>query len=94
MSRRGILHWEPSPWRARGWAVLKWCTVSFAAVGFLVSALSVLSGNAISVNGTVIAGWRGVWFVTGALGLAGFGFGLIWFLVFSALGIAASSRRT
>jgi hypothetical protein len=92
--RKGILQWEQSPWRARGCAVLKWCTVGFAALGFLVSALSVLGGNAISVNGTAVEGWRGVWLVTLALGGAGFVFGLIWFLVFSALGIAASSRRS
>jgi hypothetical protein len=72
--------------------VLKWCTVGFAALGFLVSALSVLGGNAISVNGTAIEGWRGVWAVTGLLGLAGFGFGLIWFLVFRA--VALASERT
>jgi hypothetical protein len=87
--RKGILAFEPSPWRTRGWSVLKWCTVVFAGLGFFVSALSVLTGNTISVNGSAIAGWYGVWSVTLALGIAGFAFGLIWFLVFRAIAIAS-----
>jgi hypothetical protein len=91
--RKGILNFEPSPWRARGWAVLKWCTVGFAGLGFLVSALSVLGGNTISINGLAIEGWRGVWAVTIALGVAGFMFGLIWFLVMRAIAVAAEGKR-
>jgi hypothetical protein len=87
--RRGLLDFEPSPWRARGWSMLKWCTVILAGLGFAVSALSALAGNTISVNGMAIAGWAGVWTVTLALGLAGFLFGLIWFLVFRAIAIAS-----
>ncbi|MCU0829937.1 MAG: hypothetical protein MUC58_00200 [Rhizobiaceae bacterium] len=89
MERRGILAFEASPWRARGWAVLKWCTVGFAALGFIVAALSLLSGNTISVNGVAVEGWRGVWMVTLALGVGGFAFGLIWFLVFRAIALAS-----
>jgi hypothetical protein len=87
--RKGILAFEPSPWRSRGWAMLKWCTVAFAALGFLVSVLSHLSGNTISINGLAIDGWRGVWAVTLALGLGGFLFGLVWFLVFRAVALAS-----
>ncbi|EMG54433.1 hypothetical protein WYI_07097 [Ochrobactrum sp. CDB2] len=51
--------------------------------------MSLLGGNTISVNGMAIAGWYGVWILTFALGLGGFLFGLIWALVFRALGMAA-----
>jgi hypothetical protein len=91
--RKGILDFEPSPWRARGWAVLKACTVGFAGLGFLVSTLSTLTGNTISMNGSAIEGWSGVWAVTVALGVGGFMFGLIWFLVFRALAIASERKR-
>lgn len=89
MTRKGILAFEPSPWRARGWAVLTWCTAGFAGMGFLFAALSQLSGNTISVNGAAIQGWAGVWSVTLALGVGGFLFGLVWFLVLSAIGVAS-----
>jgi hypothetical protein len=48
-----------------------------------------LAGNVISINGYALSGWYGVWTVTLALGAAGFCFGLIWALVFKALGEAA-----
>ena len=47
----------------------------------------------MSINGTAIKGWSGVWVLTVALGAAGFLFGLIWFLVLSAIGIAASGGK-
>nr|WP_247873755.1 MULTISPECIES: DUF4175 domain-containing protein [unclassified Brucella] len=51
--------------------------------------MSHLGGNTISVNGVAILGWFGVWTLTLALGFGGFAFGLIWALVFRALGLAA-----
>ncbi len=73
--------------------MLKFCTIAFAALGFFVGSLSLLAGNTMSVNGTAIAGWRGVWTLTLALGASGFLFGLIWFLVLSAIGIATSGGK-
>lgn len=73
--------------------MLKWCTVVFAGTGFLLGVLSLLTGETMSINGTAFGGWRGVWTLTFALGLAGFMFGLIWFLVLSAIGIAASGGK-
>jgi hypothetical protein len=95
---RGIFQFDPSSsgtktWRAKAWAVLKFCTIAFAALGFIAGCLSLLNGNTISMLGTPIEGWRGVWTVTAALGLAGFLFGLIWFLVLSAIGIASSGGK-
>ncbi|PSH58178.1 hypothetical protein FY050_23030 [Phyllobacterium endophyticum] len=58
-------------------------------LGFVPSALSLVSGNTISVSGTAISGWTGVWTVTLACGLGGFLFGAIWALVFRALAIAS-----
>ncbi|MEK1886254.1 MAG: hypothetical protein AAAB35_01475 [Phyllobacterium sp.] len=58
-------------------------------IGFVPSALSLLSGNTISVNGTAIGGWIGVWVVTFACGLGGFLFGAIWALVLRAIAIAS-----
>ncbi|MGO4449563.1 hypothetical protein AB4Y96_11595 [Phyllobacterium sp. TAF24] len=58
-------------------------------LGFVASALSLLSGNTISINGTAIGGWAGVWTVTLACGLGGFLFGVIWALVFRAIAIAS-----
>jgi hypothetical protein len=89
----GILKLDPSPWRGRAWAVLKGCTLVFAGTGFLLGVLSLLTGNTISFNGTAFAGWSGVWTLTFALGAAGFMFGMIWFLVLSAIGIAASGGK-
>ncbi len=90
---RGIFQFEPSPWRAKAWAMLKFCTIAFAALGFVTGSLSLLGGNTMSVNGMAIEGWRGVWTLTVALGTGGFLFGLIWFLVLSAIGIAASGGK-
>ncbi|WP_245581851.1 hypothetical protein [Phyllobacterium phragmitis] len=58
-------------------------------LGFLTGVLSHLSGNTISANGMELSGWFGVWSLAAALGIAGFMFGLIWMLVFRALGEAA-----
>lgn len=77
------------PWWRAAWPVVKWCTVGGLALGFAAGALSLLAGNTISVNGMAIAGWRGVWALTLALGVGGLVFGLIWALVFRALGLAA-----
>ncbi len=57
-------------------------------LGFAAGTLSVLGGNTISINGMALAGWYGVWMLTLALGIAGLVFGLIWALVFRALGLA------
>lgn len=76
-------------WRRLAWPVLKWATLSGLVLGFVAGTLSYVSGNTISVNGTAIAGWYGVWLLTFALGIGGFCFGLIWALVFRALGDAA-----
>ena len=84
---------DAAPWHRRSWGALRAMTVGFTAVGFLIGALSHLSGNAISVNGTAIEGWWGVWTVTLAMAAAGFLFGLIWFLVFRALAVAAGGNR-
>ncbi|WP_081104465.1 hypothetical protein [Brucella anthropi] len=59
------------------------------ALGFAAGTLSVLGGNTISVNGMALTGWYGVWALTSALGAGGLVFGLIWALVFRALGLAA-----
>jgi len=69
--------------------MIKWCTAGGLALGFAVGSLSLIGGNTISVNGMAIAGWYGVWTLTFALGFGGLLFGLIWALVFRALGIAA-----
>lgn len=69
--------------------MIKWSTVIGLALGFLTGCLSLLGGNTISVNGMAIAGWYGVWTLALALGFAGLVFGLIWALVFRALGLAA-----
>ncbi|MFK0685009.1 hypothetical protein SD208_11885 [Ochrobactrum sp. BD67] len=58
-------------------------------LGFAAGTLSVLGGNTISVNGIALTGRYGVWALTLALGTAGLVFGLIWALVFRALGLAA-----
>ena len=57
-------------------------------LGFAAGTLSVLGGNTISINGMALADWYGVWMLTLALGTAGLVFGLIWALVFRALGLA------
>lgn len=80
---------DGSYFRKAGLTVLKYSTLIGLGLGFGVSVLSLLSGNVISINGVALAGWYGVWSVTLALGLAGFFFGLIWALVFKALGEAA-----
>ncbi|MBB5701841.1 hypothetical protein FHS76_001703 [Ochrobactrum daejeonense] len=69
--------------------MIKWSTVTGLALGFLAGVLSLSSGNTISVNGTAIAGWYGVWTLTLALGVGGLVFGVICALVFRALGMAA-----
>lgn len=89
----GIFQLDPAPWRARAWAVLKFCTLFFTGIGFVAGALSIAGGNTISMNGTAIEGWRGVWVLTFGLGLGGFLFGLIWFLLLSAIGIAAQQGK-
>lgn len=58
-------------------------------LGFAAGTLSVLGGNTISVNGMAFSSWYGVWVLTLALGTAGLVFGVIWALVFRALGLAA-----
>ncbi|MEI4480855.1 hypothetical protein V9K95_01020 [Phyllobacterium sp. CCNWLW183] len=58
-------------------------------LGFVPAALSLVSGNTISVNGLAITGWTGVWMVTFAFGLGGFLFGAIWALVFRAIAMAS-----
>ncbi|WP_059243782.1 hypothetical protein [Brucella vulpis] len=63
--------------------------MSGLVLGFIAGTLSHLGGNTISVNGVAILGWFGVWTLTLALGFGGFAFGLIWALVFRALGLAA-----
>jgi hypothetical protein len=78
-------------WISLSWLILKWSTLAGLLLGFVPSALSMVSGNTISINGTAIAGWAGVWIVTLACGLGGFLFGAIWALVLRAIAIA--SRR-
>jgi len=68
--------------------MIKWCTAGGLALGFLAGSFSLIGGNTISVNGMAIAGWYGVWTLTLALGFGGLIFGLIWALVFRAIGIA------
>ncbi|MGO1161388.1 hypothetical protein [Brucella pseudogrignonensis] len=69
--------------------MIKWCTVGGLALGFMAGSLSLIGGNTISINGMAIAGWYGVWTLVFALGFGGLLFGLIWALVFRALGMAA-----
>ncbi|MHC1549023.1 hypothetical protein [Phyllobacterium sp. K27] len=69
--------------------ILKWSTLIGIVLGFVPAALSLVSGNTISINGMAIAGWTGVWVVTFACGLGGFLFGVIWALVFRAIAIAS-----
>ncbi|MFK4823292.1 hypothetical protein ACI0FM_00595 [Paenochrobactrum sp. BZR 588] len=71
------------------WPILKWATVIGLALGFGAGTLSMLSGNIISMNGTALSGWYGVWSLTLALGIGGFFFGLIGALLVRAIGIAA-----
>ncbi|HWT62699.1 MAG TPA: hypothetical protein VN150_08960 [Ochrobactrum sp.] len=68
--------------------MVKWCTAGGLALGFLAGSFSLIGGNTISINGMAIAGWYGVWTLTLALGFGGLIFGLIWALVFRAIGIA------
>lgn len=77
------------PWRAMAWPVLKWATVIGVLLGFGAGTLSMLSGNIISINGTAISGWYGVWSLTLALGIGGFLFGLIGALLVRAVGVSA-----
>ncbi|ASV86634.1 putative membrane protein [Ochrobactrum quorumnocens] len=69
--------------------MIKWCTAGGLALGFLAGSFSLIGGNTISINGMAIVGWYGVWTLTLALGFGGLIFGLIWALVFRAIGIAA-----
>ncbi|KAA9367870.1 hypothetical protein [Ochrobactrum quorumnocens] len=69
--------------------MVKWCTAGGLALGFLAGSFSLIGGNTISINGMAIVGWYGVWTLTLALGFGGLIFGLIWALVFRAIGIAA-----
>jgi hypothetical protein len=85
----GIFQLDPSLWRNRAWAVLKFCTLFFTGLGFVAGALSIAGGNTISMNGTAIEGWPGVWVLTFGLGFGGFLFGLIWFLLFRAVATAS-----
>jgi hypothetical protein len=80
---------DSRPWISLSWLILKWSTIVGLLVGFVPSALSLLSGNTISVNGIAIVGWTGVWIVTVACGLGGFLFGAIWALVLRAIAIAS-----
>jgi hypothetical protein len=80
---------DSKPWIRLSWAILKWSTLIGFGLGFAASALSLVSGNTISINGTAIGGWTGVWVVTFACGLGGFLFGAIWALVFRAIAIAS-----
>ena len=80
---------DGKPWVRLSWAVLKWSTVAGLLLGFVPAALSVASGNTISVSGVAIDGWNGVWVATLACGLGGFLFGAIWALVFRAIAIAS-----
>jgi hypothetical protein len=80
---------DSRPWISLSWAVLKWSTLIGLGLGFVPSALSRVSGNTISINGTAIGGWLGVWIVTLACGLGGFLFGAIWALVLRAIAIAS-----
>ncbi len=77
------------PWHKAAWPVVKWSTVIGLLLGFLAGGASVVGGNTISVNGSPIDGWYGVWLLTFALGIAGLVFGLIWALVFRAIAHAA-----
>jgi hypothetical protein len=80
---------DSRPWINLSWAILKWSTLIGLGLGFVPSALSLVSGNTISINGTAIGGWLGVWIVTFACGLGGFLFGAIWALVLRAIAIAS-----
>lgn len=80
---------DSGPWIDLSWAILKWSTLIGLGLGFVPSALSLVSGNTISINGTAIGGWFGVWIVTFACGLGGFLFGAIWALVLRAIAIAS-----
>jgi hypothetical protein len=83
---------DGKPWVALSWAVLKWSTIGGIVIGFVPSALSVASGNTISINGVALDGWYGVWVFTLAFGLGGLLFGAIWALVFRAIAIASERK--
>lgn len=80
---------DSKPWIGLSWAILKWSTIIGILLGFVPAALSLVSGNTISINGNAIDGWAGVWIVTLACGLGGFLFGAIWALVFRAIALAS-----
>jgi len=80
---------DSGPWINLSWAILKWSTLIGIGLGFVPSALSLVSGNTISINGTAMGGWFGVWIVTLACGLGGFLFGAIWALVLRAIAMAS-----
>jgi hypothetical protein len=80
---------DSGPWISFSWLILKWSTIIGILLGFVPAALSLVSGNTISINGNAIHGWAGVWIVTLACGLGGFLFGAIWALVFRAIALAS-----
>jgi hypothetical protein len=80
---------DSGAWISLSWLILKWSTLVGLLLGFVPAALSMASGNTISVNGVGIGGWTGVWVVTLACGLGGFLFGAVWALVLRAIAIAS-----
>ena len=59
--------------------------VSFTLLGFFAAFAGMAGSGGITVNGTLVEGWRGVWLVTLACAVAGLLFGCVWLLIFKAL---------
>ena len=78
-----------SLWTSTGWRVLKWSIGIFAVMGFIASFAGLAGSGGITINGTLVPGWRGVWMVTAACAFAGLLFGAIWLLIFKALALAS-----
>lgn len=78
-----------SMWSTAAFAVLKWSIVFFTVLGFLAGLAGMINGGGITMNGTLMEGWLGVWTVTGVCSAAGTLFGLIWVLIFKTLALAS-----
>lgn len=79
-------------WNSTGWAILKWSVILFTVMGFLAAFAGMVGSGGITVNGTLVEGWTGVWLVTLACFVAGLLFGLVWALIFTALAEASKPR--
>ncbi len=91
--RKGIMPLSRNSklWQTAGWKTLKRSTIWFIVLGFVGSASSMLGEGGVTFNGMLISGWKGVWYTTLIMAVAGFAFGCIWLLLFRALSLASKN---